>query len=271
MKEIDKALKLYTMMARRLEESGHAPRQARVYREMVEFMKDCETAAEAAEKIKNSPYYLAPGAALLQDKLAALERGARENDMDDVAEVYRKKIGEIDDDVQNMYVTGYEMTARNLKMPYIQTWEAFSTIYDCYVTLSCCSAADKVAIKSALKDLREALGRLTKPSAEFAALAALPRFRRLIPATDEGYRGFVEAVPRLASQGSDFAAEERQIEAELAKTRTLLSSNPAEKEAVEESGRDNFAKVKRSQVLVLAPDSKDGRYTYSGEEVMDFE
>ena len=268
MKDIEKSLKLYGMMADRLEKSGHAPRQARVYREMVEFMRDCETAAEAAEKIKNSPYFLAPGAALLQDKLGALERGARENDMDDVAEVYRKKIGEIDDDVQAMYVTGYEMTARNLKIPYIQTWEAFSTIYDCYVTLSCCSAADKVAIKSALQDLREALGKLTKPSADFAVLAALPRFRRLIAATDEGYRRFVEAVPRLAAQGADFSAEERQIGEDLRKTSASL---PAENQAVKEAGRDSYGRVRRAQVLVLAPDSKDGRYTYTGEEVMNFE
>lgn len=268
MRDIDKALKLYGMMADRFEKSGLAPRQARVYREMAEFMQDCETAAEAAEKIKNSEFFLAPSAALLQDKLAALERASRENGMPDVADVYRQKIEEIDAAVEAMYETGYEMTARNLKSPYIQTYEAFSNIYDCYVTLSCCSADDAVTIKSAMQDLRESLGKLARPLSDFAGLAALPKFRDLIPATDAGYNRFVEAVPRLSAEGPDFAAEKRHVQEEFEKAAASLSS---EKEAVMEAGRANREKVRRSQVLVIAPDSKSGAYSYENEEVMGFE
>ncbi len=268
MRDIDKALKLYSMMAERCEKSGSAPRQARVYREMVAFMEDCETAEEATEKIRKSKYFLAPGAALLQDKLAALEKASRENDMPDVAAVYRKKIEEIDADVGAMYETGYEVTAQNLKVPYIQTREAFSNIYNCYLTLSCCSALDDVAIRNTLQNLGESLGKLRKPSTDFEELAALPVFRTLIPAGDAGYARFVRAVPLLAANGPDFSAEKEAIKEEFEKTMALLSGEEA---AVESAGRANLAKVRRSQVLAVAPDTKSGSYSYMEEEVMSFE
>ncbi|MGI6168721.1 MAG: hypothetical protein ACOYI4_03255 [Christensenellales bacterium] len=268
MREIDKALKLYDMMAKRCEESGYAPRQAQIYREMVIFMQDCETAEEASAKIRNSKYFLAPSAALMQDKFAALEKASRENHMPDVAEVYRKKIEEIDADIGAMYETGYEMTARNLKIPYIQTCEAFSNIYNCYLTLSCCSLTNETLIQNTMKDLAESMGKLVKPSSDFTELSALPMFRALIPATDEGYAHFVRAVPALYANGPDFTAERQRVQQEYDETDSLLSGK---KETVVRAGNESAAKIRRAQVVVIAPDSKAGSYTYMDEEVMGFE
>ncbi|MGI5849504.1 MAG: hypothetical protein ACOX8Q_05505 [Christensenellales bacterium] len=268
MGDIDKALKLYGMMADRCEKSGHAPRQTQVYREMVAFMQGCETAEEASAKIRNSKYFLAPSAALMQDKFAALEQASRENHMPDVADVYRKKIEEIDADIGAMYETGYEMTARNLKIPYIQTCEAFANIYNCYLTLSCRSTLDDVAIQHAIKDLREAMGKLVKPSSNFTELAALTMFRALIPATDAGYARFVQAVPALHTNGPDFAAEKQRVQEEYDKVCGLIS---AEKETIICAGNESAEKIRRAQVMVVAPDSKSGSYTYMDEEVIRFE
>ncbi|MGI6174760.1 MAG: hypothetical protein ACOYJC_01090 [Christensenellales bacterium] len=264
---IHKALKLYGMMADRCEKSGYAPRQAQVYREMVSFMQDCETAEEAAAKIRSSKYFLAPGAALMQDKLAALEKASRENHMPDVADVYRKKIEEIDADIGAMYETGYEMTARNLKIPYIQTCEAFANIYNCYLTLSCISAANEALIQSTRKDLNESMAKLVKPSPDFTELSALPMFRALIPATDAGYARFVRTVPVLHTNGPDFTDEKQRIQEEYDKTHPLLS---AEKEVIVRAGNESAAKIRRAQVVVVSPDSKSGSYTYIDEEVMRF-
>jgi hypothetical protein len=167
-----------------------------------------------------------------------------------------------------MYETGYEMTARTLKIPYIQTCEAFSNIYDCYLTLSCCGAMDDVAIRDAMQRLNESLGKLVKPSSNFTELAALPMFRALVPANDEGYARFVRAVPALYANGPDFAAEKQWIQEEYDKTRTLLGG---ERTAVMGAGRASAAKIRRSQVLVVAPDSKSGSYAYMDEEVSRFE
>jgi hypothetical protein len=268
LRDIDKALKLYNMMAERCEKSGFAPRQAQIYREMAAFMQDCETAEDASAKIRSSKYFLAPSTALMQDKFAALEKASRENHMPDVADVYREKIEQIDADIGAMYETGYEMTARNLKIPYIQTCEAFSNIYNFYLTLSCVSVTNSALIQSTMKDLGEAMGKLVKPSSDFTELSALPMFRALIPATDEGYARFVRAVPALYADGPDFAAEKQRVQQEYDEIGSLLSEK---KETVIRAGNESAAKVRRAQVMVIAPDTKSGSYTYIDEEVMRFE
>lgn len=268
MREIDKALKLYGMMADRCEKSGYAPRQAQVYREMIAFIQECETNEEASVKIRNSKYFLAPSAALMQDKFAALQKASQENHMPDVADVYREKIAQIDADIGAMYETGYEMTARNRKIPYLQTCEAFANIYHCYLTLSCSSTLNHVTIQHALKDLKESMGKLTKPSPDFTELAALPMFRALVPATDAGYARFVRAVLALYENGPDFEAEKQQIQEEYENVQALLSM---EKETIVNAGNESAAKIRRAQVVVVAPDSKSGGYTYIDEEVVRFE
>ncbi|NLA25839.1 MAG: hypothetical protein GX878_00430, partial [Firmicutes bacterium] len=151
---------------------------------------------------------------------------------------------------------------------YIQTREAFAGIYNCYLTLSCCSALDDVAIRNTLQNLREALGKLRKPATDFEELAALPAFRALIPASDAGYARFVRTVPLLTANGPDFAAEKERIKEEFEQTLALLSG---EKAAVKSAGRANLAKVRRSQVLAVAPHTKAGSYSYMEEEVTGFE
>ena len=270
MRDIDKALMLYGMMADRFEKSGLAPRQACVYREMADFMQGCESAAEAGEKIRNSKYFLAPGAALLQDKLLAFARAANENGMPDVAAVYQKKVEEIDADVGAMYETGYEIAAHNLKIQYIQTYEAFCSIYDHWLTLCCCNALDEAVLTHALNDLRGEFGKLTKPSADFAVLAVMPKFRELIPATDAGYARFVREVTELAASGPNHGAERVRVQGEIDEAQAFLA-NVANRQAVMAAGQAGREKLRRAQVIVVSPSSKAGAYTYLDEEVAGFE
>ena len=264
MTDIDKAVKLYSLMADRLESSGRAPRQARVSREQADLIRDCRNLAEATEKIKNSPYFLAPGAALLQDKLAALAQASEASGMPDVAEVYWDKIEAIESDIAAMYETGYEVRARNLKQPYLETLEAFSALYRAYITLSGLSALDSTGRESALKDLREALGRLRKPSDVFKELALLPNFRRLVEADDAAYGLFVQAIPRLAAEGPDLREELEGIEAEFERTRAGL---PALQDPVKRAGKANAGRIRRAQALAQAPSSPRDSYQFSQEEV----
>lgn len=268
MADIKQALNLYTMMADRCERDGYAPRQTKVYREIVELMRGCPTAEDAAIKIKNSKYYLAPGAAFIQDKLAAQEKAARENRMVDVAEIYGQIIAEIDKDIQAMYETGYETRVQNLKIQYIQTYEAFINIYDAYLTLSSCSIIDTITIRDGLQEMQSALNKLVKPSSDFNELANLPMFRALIPVNDRGYSRFVKKVASLSEGGADFQGEKKQIQVEYEQVKGELGSYRA---SIMEAGKINAAKIKRSQVLVLAPQSKFGSYEYIDEVVTDFE
>ena len=266
MKDIEKAIKLYSLLAARCEQTGYSPRQAKVYREMVDFMQDCETADEAAVKIRNSKYFLAPSAALLQDKLAALEKASRESEMPEIADVYQKKIEEIDADPAAMYETGYDATVKNLKKAYFDTYNAFVQIFVAYFKLSCYSITDDAGINSATDALKTNFAALSKPSSDFAELAALEKFRTLIPVTNEAYARFVKEAPMLAANGPDYEAEKKAVEEELKELKKLYSS---EKEAIVEAGKANAQKTKQSQVIAVPPDSQTGSYTYIEEKIID--
>jgi hypothetical protein len=60
MPNIKRAIYRYDIMAKRFEESGVCPNQAKVYREMSDFIKDCADMNEATKKMKGSKYYTAP-------------------------------------------------------------------------------------------------------------------------------------------------------------------------------------------------------------------
>lgn len=267
MGDMQKALELYSLMAERCERNSYAPRQAKVYREMLELIRDCPSLTEATARIRASKYFLAPGAALIQDKLAALAKASRENGMPDVAEIYEKKIEDIEHNFAAMYETGYERTALNLKIPYIQTYEAFCDIYDNYLLLACCNAEDTAGIDSALKNLNEALGKLTKPAQDFVQLAGLQKFRELIPANDQGYARFVQAIKEISQNGIHYQQEKREIEEEFKEAQQLIAT---EGDIIRTLGEKNIKKVKRSQVVVVPPDSPSGSYSYRDEEVMPF-
>ena len=256
MRDIDKAVQLYNMMANRCETNGLSPRQARVYREMAEFMQSCETAAEAAEKIKNSKYYLAPSAALIQDKLAALEKAARENEMPDVADIYRQKIAEIYADNNAMYESGHATTALNKKTPYLNTISAFANLYTAY--LQYCTEHD-----DSRSELNKQLSELSMPSADFRTLAAMEKFRALIPCSDEGYKDFVEEMPALAEKGIDITQETNMMRTEFDKAWETIS---AQKNEIIATGQINLATVKNTRVMVISPETKTGTYTF--EEVI---
>lgn len=265
--DIKKAVTLYERMAKRLRESGFGDRQAQVYEEMTRLIASCETMPEAQERIKNSPYYLAPGAALLQDQLAALARANSEKNMDDVAEVYEQKIAEIDTDVNSMYEIGHDQRAARIKAPYLETYEAFGRLYNHYVSLVHGNLIDDVVMQGASRDLKETLGKLSKPDSNFSALAQREEFRDLVPITQEGYDVFVTKLTAIVAGGADFSKDKKQQEAEYKKTQKALHG---ERQRIKEVGSRNQAGVRRSRVKVHAPDTKDGKYRYSDEEVKPF-
>lgn len=264
MRDIDKALELYRLMAERCEKGGVSLRQAAVYREMIEFMKDCDTAMEASVKIKKSKYYLAPSVALVQDRLIALEKASRENEMPEVAEIYRKKLEEIDSDTGAIYDSAYTVTANNKKARYIRTMEAFGRVYEAYLRLFCCISNDTVEQESALRDLRSACGEFSLPSADFSVLAANPRFRSLLPASDAAYALFADQVPLLLRGAPDFSAEQKAVQEDAKREWENLRQN---KQCVIAAGKKNLGKTKSSRVTAVAPSSSDGAYRYLNEEV----
>ncbi len=264
MNDVEKSIALYTAIAERCEKNGLSNRQAAVYREMIDFMKDCDTVEAMSAKIKNSKYYTAPAVALILDRLDAHKKAAEEEEMPEIAEVYRKKMEEIKADVAAMYVTGYEVTARNYKAKYMSTLDAFGRIYRAYMAFVHAMTTDKTEKESALKDMREAMSNLTLPSDDFLTLARLPKFRKLIATTDVGYGRFVQAVPKILNGEMDLSDEAHQEEQIAEAEWKEISQNKAQ---ILEMGKENLQRIRRAKVTVIAPENAKGQYRYVDEEV----
>ena len=185
MNQLEKSVELYRLMAERCESNGFSPNQARVYAEMVPFISTCSSVEEATEAIKKSEYYLAPTEALVRDKIEAKIKAAREKEMPDVAEVYENKLKAIDADQGEMYTSGFEQTALNIRSEYILTMQAFGEIYRAYI---CYKIEGK---ETYINEINYNLDQLKRPSPDFAVLSDIDTFRELLTCTDTGYKEFV--------------------------------------------------------------------------------
>ena len=264
MAKMEQVLALYQQMAERCEKSGVAPNQARVYREMITFMKDCQTVDESMVKIKNSKYYLAPSIALVEDKITALCAVAKESDMEEVVKVYEKKLEEINKDSNAIYDSAFYTTAHNLKTRYMQTKEAFCKIYEHYVRFCICAANNEVEMKSAIKDMGDAFSKLDLPSTDFLTLSKLKSFRDLIQASDNTYTTFVEKAISIKETRMDDKEELQAIENEA---KTSWDEVKAMKEEIKAVGRHNASLSRWANAIVVSPDSPQGKYSYIEEEV----
>jgi len=257
---IDNAIKLYDLMAKRLDESGFAPHQAKVYAEMVEFMADCPTAEDAMVKIKNSPYYLAPSVALVKDKIEAKAKAAREMELPALEQVYLNKLKEIEGDEGAIYDSAYERTAQNIRIKDVQQKEAFLAVFMAYVDLMGCSIQPE-EVNDKQKALADAFGELEKLGADFGALAKQPTVRRLVPVSDDVFSRFTKEALELRASlaGVPVGLDEGPMQEEW---KRLMEK----KDAIQALGRECLPNVGFAECLVIPPSDANGVYTYGYEE-----
>ena len=264
MAKMEQVLTLYQEMAERCEKSGVAPNQARVYREMIAFMKDCKTVDESMLKIRNSEYYLAPSIALVEDKITALCLVAKENDMDEVVKVYEEKLEEIKRDASAIYDSAFYTTAHNFKIRYAQTKNAFCKTYEIYVRACICAANDTVEIKSIVKDMGEAFLQFDLPSSDFVALSKIKSFRELIKTSDSEYANFIEKAVNIKEKGIEYNDELQGIGDEA---KVSWEEVKAAKEEIKAVGNHNASLSRWANAVVVSPDNPQGKYSYIEEEV----
>lgn len=189
--ELEKAIELYRLMSERCEKNGFSQNQSMVYAEMTQLISGCDSLEEATSTIKNSKYYLAPTEALVRDKLTAKMKAAEEKDMSDVVEVYANKLKSIDEDQGEMYTSGFEQTAQNIRSEYLLTMQAFGEIFRAYM----CYKLD--GDETYIGEIKTNLGQLKRPSSDFESLAGIDAFRELVTCTDNGYQEFVDDMKRI--------------------------------------------------------------------------
>jgi antitoxin component of RelBE/YafQ-DinJ toxin-antitoxin module len=257
--DIQKAIELYDLMSSRLERSKMAAHQSRVYREIGDLIRDCTTLEEVQEKIKGSRYYTAPTIALFKDRLAAQKKAADENGMPDLAAVYADKLREIEADESAVYKTGYEQKAADIWRRHGIKASAFVKIFNHYCAMAAAIpfgteiASDHLELVAAFEEM-ESVG------ADFATLAADPKFRSLVNAADGGYREFVREAPRFRSNAPDLSAEKEGVESEL---NAIWASIKANEQSIKAIGKRCRERTKRAQCIVIPPGSADGEYEYT--------
>jgi len=197
MGDINKAINLYTLMYERCKENGFCEKQAEIYKEITKFISPCQNAYEAMDKIKNSKYYLAPSVAITKDRLIALKKAAYENNMPEIVEIYNAKLAKIDNDLNEIYDTSYEITINNIKSEYLKTIESFIQLYLSYIRLISTPSNDKIEIEDTYKDIKENINNLSKPSSSFKEVCKNSFFRNLIPCNDTAYKSFVDNISSI--------------------------------------------------------------------------
>lgn len=193
MSDLNKSTELYQLIAKRCKDSTFSEYQYKIYNEIIDLIKNCNSLEESANKIKNSKFYLAPSVALMQDKISAWKKAAIETNMDEVANVYEEKLKAIEKDNSEIYSAGYEQTAQNLKAEYINTMQAFANIFPSFISYMCTKE------NTHLEDIKKFNNQLSKPSNDFISLSHIEKFRNLIPVNDAFYQDYVKKIVEILS------------------------------------------------------------------------
>jgi len=263
---IETAIKLYNIKSSQFKKTGWSPCQAAVYAEIAEFMrKECATIEEATEKIKNSHLYLAPSVALVKDKINALIRAAEDDEIEGVADVYRKKLVEIDKDPSAINDATCFTTAHNLYVKHFARIDAFMGIYKGYLELEACLAPLEPPFEVTYSSFRSAWDDLERYGGDFAVCASRPEFREVIPISDAAYQRFVNDATKYRANPS--AAESTPMLNDAVKRVNAIKNRlyPEQREQmrkeIEEKCRNQ--KNEAGACLVVAPPDENGDYEYT--------
>ncbi len=265
MSDANKAVELYQLMASRCKAGKFTQNQATIYAEMAEFLKDCESAEEMQEKIKNSKYYLAPGVAQTKDMIFALSEAAVANDLPEVKAICDKQLEKIAQDENAMYDSAYQTEAMGIMNKYSQTLEAFASIFECYIQFNFMEETEDEDIAKIQDKMNRAFGSLSLPSVDFKELSKVGKFRDLIFLNDGEYEEFINKAESYKTSAPSFKEELAAAQDETGRVWDTINSQKAE---ITNFGKAQLDKTRIKLCTVIAPNSKDGKYVFENEEVI---
>ena len=252
---IKKAIALYEMMSARCLATGVAPNQAQIYAEMAEFMRnECDTIEQATQKIKNSRYYLAPSAALTKDKVLALLRAAEDDDIKGAAEVYRKKLAEIDQDPSSIHDATYLAAAHKYFIQHFERIHAFEEIHQRYLETEACF--EEILLDNHHQAIRDAFNKLESYGADFVECSSQAAFREALSIDDEAYKRFVVVAVAYRTQPPALAQQYNE-----ARERVKNMLEKLNRSQIEQNARNSRSAV--GACLIVAPADEHGDYQYT--------
>ena len=197
MTDVKKVIALNRLRAQMLDEEV-SPAQKQYYLELAQWLENqnIQTAEEATESIKNTPYY--DGAALAKelDGIHLRIRAARELGYEDVEKIHLQRREKLLSKGLQAYAFSQEWIddynrAQEASVRYMERKEVFGRIFRAYIRI--CGSPQREHRLEAVKDMKAALSELEQMGVSFEELAQQKAYRQLTMTTEEGMAPFFVA------------------------------------------------------------------------------
>lgn len=243
---------LYGLYVQRYGNCSKTPYQADYYKKWLDLLNSCSTNEEAEEKSKQNGLYTGGAAAVAMDRVYANKQAALDMGWNDVAEFCDEILKKIESDPYYTFThSGLWGDLQAKKNGWIKTIESFHRLFIDFVEFD----DTRCEPERALSKIKEDLKLLSKPSSDFATLAAMPQFRALIDCSDDYYKEFIDTILRAASTEKlsilEWRADERKQEIE-----ELWNNRDTLKDVCSQW----YSQEVQKPCLRLSPETEDGNY-----------
>ena len=243
---------LYGLYVQRFGNCPRTPYQAEYYKKWLDLLNECSSNEEAEEKSKQNGLYTGGAAAVAMDRVFANKQAAQELGWTDVAEYCDEIIGKIKADPYYTFThSSLWIDLQAKKNGWIRTIEGFHRLFVDFMEYDDARNDAQRALASIAEDVKM----LSKPSSDFATLAAMPKFRALIDCSDEYYKLFTDTVSKAIATGKletiqwSTDAFKNQIDELWDKKNTLT-----------EECRHWYSQEVKKPTVRLSPETSDGKY-----------
>ncbi|MBQ6310695.1 MAG: hypothetical protein IJK74_04005 [Bacteroidales bacterium] len=243
---------LYGLYVQRFGNCPRTPYQAEFYRKWLDLLNECSSNEEAEEKSKENGLYTGGAAAVALDRVVANKQAAQELGWTDVAEFCDEIIGKIKADPYYTFThSSLWIDLQAKKDGWIRTIEGFQRLFVDFMEYDDARNDAQRALASIAEDAKM----LSKPSSDFATLAAMPSFRAMIDCSDEYYREFTDTVSKAIATGYldtiQWSAESRRSE---------IDELWDKKDTLTEECRHWYSQEVKKPTVRLSPETADGKY-----------
>ena len=206
MTDVKKVIALNRLRAQMLDEEV-SPAQKQYYLELAQWLENqnIQTAEEATESIKNTPYY--DGAALAKelDGIHLRIRAARELGYEDVEKIHLQRREKLLSKGLQAYAFSQEWIddynrAQEASVRYMERKEVFGRIFRAYIRIY--GSPQREHRLEAVKDMKAALSELEQMGVSFEELAQQKVYRQLTMTTEEGMARFIAFVEEFKKTGT---------------------------------------------------------------------
>ncbi len=263
MNEIEKTIEYYQLLIDKFEKTGLSPEQLRIYKEIRQLVEGCSSYDEIQSRMKNEGYYETPAQALYLDRMMAQKRAAQENGFIELATLYQNRYDEVKADASKMYDASYSSKASSILAGYANIMDTMFTIYTEYCYHNAANPYDDHSYRGSLKKIREKHSLLKSMGTSFREAAANSYYREHIDLSDSLYELFLDTVESLLNKHEPERSEVEPFEETF---KVAWPNLKDKKNEVQQIGKLEDARTKRSIYLVVPPSDKNGSYEFINNE-----